>query len=153
MQKRPSGLWLTTCSKPKQSIVSIMQKRPPVPWLTPCSKHKQFHCQHHVEKTSWTQTYRLFNTQSSPLSAPCRKGHLDPDLQAVQSPEQPLSASWKWPLGPLLTACSNPDHSLSASCNIELDFCLQYVETNLIYPWLLLIAPLHPLTISLENQT
>ena len=104
--------FLQSVQSQEQPIVSIIQKRPPGPWLTSWSNPTPFYCQNHAEeaeKASWTVayllfkpiaaqcqyhaakasltlTYFLFKTQSSPLSASCRKGFLDPDLQTVQSP-------------------------------------------------------------------
>ena len=111
MQKRPPGPWLTYCWKPQtitlsascrkglqepdlhpvqnaqQPIVSIMQRRPPGPWLTSCLKPRPFCCQHDAGNAFWSLIYLLFKTQSSPLSASCRKGLLHPNLQTVQNPE------------------------------------------------------------------
>jgi len=100
-------LWAV--QNPDHSIVSIMQKRPPGPWLTSCSKPRPFYCQPHAEKASWTLTYKLFKTQTILLSASCRKGLLDPDLQPVQNPDHSIvSLMQKRPPGPWLTTCSKP---------------------------------------------
>ena len=93
---------------PDHCIVSIMQKRHGS-WLTACSKPRPFYCQHHREKVPWTLTYMLFKTQTTLLSASCRKGLLDPDLQAVQNPDHSIvSIMQKRPPGPWLTGYSKP---------------------------------------------
>ena len=86
MQKRHSGLWLTSCSKPRP-----------------------FCHQHHAEKACGALTYILFKTQSSPLSGSCKTDLLDTDLHAVENPEQPIvRIMQKRPLGPQLTSCWKP---------------------------------------------
>jgi hypothetical protein len=64
-------------------------------------KPKAAYCQHHAETAFYILTYKLFKDKSSPLSALYGKGLLDPDLQPVQNPEQPIvSIMHKMPSGP-----------------------------------------------------
>ena len=106
MQKRPCGHGPTNCSKSRAAIVSIMQERTPVPWLTFCSKPRAANCQHHIGKASQTLTYKLFKTQSRPLSASCRTGPMGADLPPVQKPI--VSIMQKSLSGPWLTNYSKP---------------------------------------------
>ena len=100
---------LHSVQNPNHSTVSIMQRRLPGPRLTRCSKSRTAHSQHHAENISWTLTYNLFKTQTILLSASWRKGLLNPDLHAVQNPEQPIvSIVHKRPPGLWLTTCSEP---------------------------------------------
>ena len=135
MQKRPPGLWLTSCLKPQpfycqhyaekaswtqtyilfktRPIVSIMQKRPSGPRLTSCSKPRAVYCQYHAEKASWTLTHILFKTQTSLLSISCRKGLLNSDLQAVKNPDHStVRIMQKSILDSDLHPVQNPDHSI-----------------------------------------
>ena len=113
MQRWPPGSWLTCCSKPrpfhcqhhaeKASWTLTYKLFKPRPfycqhhvekaswtWLTPYSKPRPFYCQPHEEKASWTLTHILFKSQTILLSAPCRKGLLDPDSHPVQSPDHSI---------------------------------------------------------------
>ena len=100
---------LHAVQNPDHCIVSIMQKRPPGLWLTCCSKPRPFYCQHHAKKASWTLTYILFKTQTILLSTSCRKGLLDPNLHPVQNPDHSIVSIMQKTLpGPWLTSCSKP---------------------------------------------
>ena len=162
MQKRPPGPWLTYCWKPQtitlsascrkglqepdlhpvqnaqQPIVSIMQRRPPGPWLTSCLKPRPFCCQHDAGNAFWSLIYLLFKSQSSPLSASCRKGLLHPNLQTVQNPEQLIvSITQKRPPAPQLTGCSKFSQ-LSASCRkglLTLTYMLFKMQSSPLSAW------------------
>ena len=91
MQKWPSGLWLTFCSKTQSSSLSASCRKD---FLDPDLQAGVAHCQHHAEKACWNLTHILI-AQSILLSASCREGLLDLDLHAVHNAEQPTSVSFR----------------------------------------------------------
>ena len=104
---------LQPVQNPEHPPVSNMQEGPAKSWLTGCSKPRASSCQQHAGRASQILTYFLFKTQSILLSATCRKGQPDPDLQAVQKPEHPpVSNMQEGPAIYWLTFCSKP----RASC-------------------------------------
>ena len=122
------------------SIVSAMQKSllnpalPPVqikmqssPLSALCRKsllhpdlqtaHNPAHCQHDTEMTSCTMTYRLFKTQSSQSSAPCREGLLTLTYVLFKAQSKPWSVSCRKGLLTLAYILFKTQSSpLSASC-------------------------------------
>ena len=69
--------------------------------LTYCPKPTAKDCWHQIEKASGKITYILFKSEIITLSASCRKGLLDPDLHAVQNPDNSIvSIMQKRPPGP-----------------------------------------------------
>ena len=82
-----------------------------------------------------------------------KKRQKGPDLHPVQNPEHTIvSIKQKMLLDPDLQPVWTQSSPFSVSCNTELDFYLQYVESISIYYWLL-SSILHFLTIALENET
>ena len=97
---------LQAVQNPDHPIISVEQKQPARFWLTNCLKSRPAHGQNHAQKVSWIHLHPVkipdhsivsimqerppgpdlhtVQTQSSPLSASCRKGFLDLDLHTVQ---------------------------------------------------------------------
>jgi len=78
---------------PEHALVSNKQEGPARCRLTSCSKPRACSCQQQAGRASQMQTYRLFKTQSMPLSATSRKGQPDANLHSVQNPGMLLSVS------------------------------------------------------------
>ena len=94
-----------TLFKIHSTIVSIKEKLHPG-WHTNCWKLRVARSQDQAERASWTSTYTLFKTKSTQLSALCRKGPPNPDLQAVYNQDHCiLSMMWEKHPEPWLTSC------------------------------------------------
>ena len=94
---------------PEHDLINNKQEGPARCWLTFCLKPRACSCQQQAGSSSQMLTYRLFKTQSMPLSATSRKGQPDPDLHSVQNPEHALvSNKQKGPARSWLTSCSKP---------------------------------------------
>jgi len=131
-QERPARFWLTICWKPRACSCQQQAARASQILTYKLFKTRACSCQQQARRASQIMTYILFKTQRMLLSATSRKGHQDPDLQAVQNPEHALvSKKQEGPARSWLTSCSK---SRACSCQQQAGRASQILTYKLFKP-------------------